>query len=212
MTRGERRVSGGAGGLPPYDAIVLAGGAASRLGGADKPALRVGGRRLLDRVLDAVADAGTVVVVGPPRAGLPPHVVRVREEPPGTGPAAALAAGLAAVAAPTVAVLAADLPFVSAEVVAVLRAALHAGGAGSEGGDGVLLVDDAGAEQLLLGAWRTAALRRACLALPTTTGASLRRLLAPLAVHRIGLPGDGGPPPWWDCDTEDDLRRAEERA
>ncbi|MEU7054400.1 NTP transferase domain-containing protein, partial [Streptomyces eurythermus] len=35
----------------PYDAVVLAGGAARRLGGADKPGVRVGGRALLDRVL-----------------------------------------------------------------------------------------------------------------------------------------------------------------
>ncbi|MGW0901366.1 NTP transferase domain-containing protein, partial [Streptomyces goshikiensis] len=40
-----------------YDAIVLAGGAARRLGGVDKPALPVGARTLLDRVLDACPDA-----------------------------------------------------------------------------------------------------------------------------------------------------------
>ncbi|MYS05028.1 NTP transferase domain-containing protein, partial [Streptomyces sp. SID6041] len=34
----------------PHDAVVLAGGAARRLGGADKPGVRVGGRPLLDRV------------------------------------------------------------------------------------------------------------------------------------------------------------------
>ncbi|WP_438949006.1 NTP transferase domain-containing protein, partial [Streptomyces harbinensis] len=38
---------------PVFDAIVLAGGAARRLGGADKAAVTVGGRPLLDRVLDA---------------------------------------------------------------------------------------------------------------------------------------------------------------
>lgn len=58
------------GGMTAYDAIVLAGGAAKRLGGADKPGIRVGGRALLDRVLAACADASTTVVVGgrrPPR-------------------------------------------------------------------------------------------------------------------------------------------------
>jgi len=50
-----------------FDAIVLTGGAASRLGGADKPALEVGGTTLLERVLAAVADAGRIVVVGPAR-------------------------------------------------------------------------------------------------------------------------------------------------
>ncbi|NED38324.1 NTP transferase domain-containing protein, partial [Streptomyces sp. SID8499] len=46
---------------------MLAGGAARRLGGADKPGVRVGGRALLDRVLGACADARTTVVVADPR-------------------------------------------------------------------------------------------------------------------------------------------------
>ncbi|MEL3949629.1 NTP transferase domain-containing protein, partial [Streptomyces sp. LNU-CPARS28] len=46
-----------------FDAVVLAGGRAARLGGADKPGVRVGGRALLDRVLAACAGAGTTVVV-----------------------------------------------------------------------------------------------------------------------------------------------------
>ncbi|WP_240497415.1 NTP transferase domain-containing protein, partial [Streptomyces hirsutus] len=40
-----------------YDALVLAGGGARRLGGADKPGVRVGGRSLLDRVLAACSGA-----------------------------------------------------------------------------------------------------------------------------------------------------------
>ncbi|MYY85285.1 NTP transferase domain-containing protein, partial [Streptomyces sp. SID335] len=47
----------------PYDAVVLAGGGAARLGGADKPGVRVGGRALIDRVLAACSGAGTTVVV-----------------------------------------------------------------------------------------------------------------------------------------------------
>lgn len=47
-----------------YDAVVLAGGAAKRLGGADKPGLTVGGLALLDRVLVACRGARTTVVVG----------------------------------------------------------------------------------------------------------------------------------------------------
>ena len=81
---------------PPAAAgpFVLAGGASTRLG-ADKPEQRVGGRRLLDIALAAVADADTVVVVGPPR-DVPTGVTVVCEEPPGRGPVAALAAGFAA--------------------------------------------------------------------------------------------------------------------
>ncbi|NGO81562.1 NTP transferase domain-containing protein [Streptomyces sp. YC504] len=81
--------------MTTYDAVVLAGGAAKRLGGVDKPAVQVGGRALLDRVLTACAAAGTTVVVAPPRPTLRP-VVWAREEPAGGGPLAALAAGVEA--------------------------------------------------------------------------------------------------------------------
>jgi molybdopterin-guanine dinucleotide biosynthesis protein A len=106
-----------------YDAIVLAGGAARRLGGADKPALSVGGRPLLDRVLAACPDAAVTVVVGP---GRPTRraVVPALEDPPGGGPLAALDAGLRHTTAPTVLVLSADLPFLTrAAVRALLEAA-----------------------------------------------------------------------------------------
>jgi molybdopterin-guanine dinucleotide biosynthesis protein A len=191
---------------PPFDAVVLAGGAASRLGGVDKAAAEVGGRRLLDRVLAAVAGAGRIVVVGPERGWEPPGVVVVREDPPGGGPVAALAAGLASVTAPVVAVLAADLPFLTPDSVDTLRLALAAGG------DGALLVDDFGVDQLLAGVWRTAALRARC-EHATPRDGSVRALVSGLAVRRVGLADAGaanGPPPWWDCDTEADLRRARE--
>ncbi|MFF9149607.1 DUF6457 domain-containing protein [Streptomyces sp. NPDC014861] len=80
-----------------YDAVVLAGGAARRLGGVDKPGVRVGGRALLDRVLAACAGARLTVVVGDPRPTVRP-VHWTREQPAGTGPLAALAAGAAALA------------------------------------------------------------------------------------------------------------------
>jgi CTP:molybdopterin cytidylyltransferase MocA len=120
-----------------YDAVVLAGGAASRLGGADKPALSVGGRMLLDRVLAACAAAGSTVVVGPRRPTARP-VRWTREEPAGGGPLPALAAGLAALddahrpgaggeARPEVMLLlAADLPFLTGGAVATLADALTA--------------------------------------------------------------------------------------
>ncbi|MET9952285.1 DUF6457 domain-containing protein [Streptomyces sp. NPDC006339] len=82
-----------------YDALVLAGGAARRLGGADKPAVRVGGRPLLDRVLAGCRDARRTVVVADPRPTARP-VEWTRESPPGGGPVAALAAGLRHLAEP----------------------------------------------------------------------------------------------------------------
>ena len=46
-------------------AIILAGGRASRLGGADKASVEVDGRALLDHVLDAVEGCSPLIVVGP---------------------------------------------------------------------------------------------------------------------------------------------------
>ncbi len=186
---------------------MLAGGRASRLGGADKPALVVGERSLLASVIAAAAAAGArvVVVVGPPRPGLVLTAGRlrvVREEPPGSGPVPALRRGLAEVAAPWVLVLAADLPFIRAGHLTWLLAA--AAGAGPAAG--AVLADDTGRPQWLAGCWPTAALRAAS---SGYRGGSLRGLLGPLSpVMLEPSPGQPGPPPWLDCDTEDDVRRA----
>ncbi|MBO0869424.1 MAG: NTP transferase domain-containing protein, partial [Micromonosporaceae bacterium] len=59
-----------------YAAVILAGGAGRRLGGLAKPALTVGGTRMVDRVLAAVADAGPRVVVAPGDLPLPAGVLR----------------------------------------------------------------------------------------------------------------------------------------
>ena len=202
-----------------YDACVLAGGRASRLGGQDKPALQVSGRPLIESVAAAVADAGRLIVVGPDRPGLPNAIFR-REDPPGGGPVPALRAGLPEVDAPWVALLAADLPFLTAEHVSALLVA--AGGdmtgdmteGAATGGDtadgeavdgearaGAVLIDDDGREQWLAGVWRTAVLVRA---LAGYEGRSLHGLLAPLSPVKLHLTGE----PWFDCDTVDDLQRA----
>ena len=71
-----------------FDAVVLAGGRATRLGGADKPGLVVGQRTLLGSVVWAVTEAGAsrVVVVGPQRpAALGAATVSPGTGSPGTG-------------------------------------------------------------------------------------------------------------------------------
>jgi molybdopterin-guanine dinucleotide biosynthesis protein A len=182
----------------PYTAVVLAGGRAARLGGQAKPQLDVGGRPMLATVLDAVADAARRVVVGPPQPA-PTDVVLVREHPPGGGPVAALRAGLPEVATDVVALLAADLPFLTPALIGELRARLT--------GDGVLVVDETGRDQLLLGVWRTEALRAAVADASGPT--SLRKVFAPLAVRRLRPAVEPGvPPPWTDCDTPAELARA----
>ncbi|MFJ3962260.1 NTP transferase domain-containing protein [Streptomyces sp. NPDC090036] len=185
-----------------YDAIVLAGGAALRLGGADKPALSVSGRALLDRVLDACPDARTTVVVGGRRPTARP-VDWTREDPPGGGPVAALDAGLRRTTAELVLVLSADLPFLDRETV---RALLDAPGA-----DGAMLRDPDGRDQPLVAAYRAEPLRREIALLATEhgnlTGLPLRALTAELDLARI----TSRPLASFDCDTWDDLAVARAR-
>ncbi|MGR6971613.1 NTP transferase domain-containing protein [Streptomyces cynarae] len=187
-----------------YDAVVLAGGAARRLGGADKPGVRVGGRALLDRVLAACADADTTVVVAGARPTARP-VVWAREEPPGAGPVAALEAGLKRTTAADAVVLSADLPFLTERTVRRLLDALRASGA-----EGALLTDPEGRDQPLVAAYRTAALRRELARLTAEhtglTGLPLRRLVAGLDLTRISDPVAS-----FDCDTWDDIATARSR-
>ena len=184
-----------------YDAVVLAGGSARRLGGADKPGLRVGGLPMLDRVLAACAGAGRTVVVGPQRATSRP-VHWVREQPPGGGPVAAIAAALPQVTAGTMLLLAADLPFFDAASAARLCAALTPGVAAA------VLIDPDGREQPLAAAYRTDAVRAALELLPDPSGVPLRRLVGGLPTSR--LPDRAGAAA--DCDTWDDVERARARA
>jgi molybdenum cofactor guanylyltransferase len=203
---------------PEFGAIVLAGGAGRRMAGTaglppgGKPALRVAGRSLLARVLDAVAHASATIVVGPASLGpdLDPGVRLTLEQPVGGGPVAAIAAGLALLPdhLDTVAVLAGDLPFLDAGTVDRLRAGL------GPGDDGLYLLDAGGRAQWLCGVWRAASLRARVRVLGNPAGASLAGYLGPLRAHGLGQ--DHGPdtvaPPWFDCDTRADLQTAEEWA
>lgn len=190
--------------MTPYDVIVPAGGAARRLGGADKPGLTVGGTALLDRVLAAAAGARTTVVVGPARPTARTGIRWTRERPPGGGPVAAVAAGLAEVTAEVVLLLAADLPFLDARTVGRLTGALV--GAGPETG-AVVLVDAAGRDQPLAAAYRTAALRAALAAAGDPAGLPLRRLTGGLRTLRLADTDDVS----HDCDTWEELELARER-
>jgi molybdopterin-guanine dinucleotide biosynthesis protein A len=173
-------------------AVLLAGGAGSRLGGVDKGALRVGGVTLLDRALAALAGV-EVVVVGPPRTG----VRTVQEAPPGSGPAAAVVAGLVALpATDDVLLLAVDLPRLP-EALPLLLAA-------PAGPDGTVVVDAGDRRQWLLGRYRTAALRAAAAALGDPADRPLRALLGGLDLTPVHLP----PGLEADVDTVADARRA----
>lgn len=182
-----------------YDAIVLAGGRGRRMADDAKVLREVGGRRLLDLVLDACAHATRVVVVGPETA-VNRDVTWTREDPPGGGPVAGLRAGFPAVRSGQVAVLAGDLPFLRAHDLDLLGLLAHAPSTGG------VLVDDRGREQWLAGVWRTDALATA---LEGYTGDSLHGLLRPLRPRPLGVFAAGRPRPWLDCDTPEELARAE---
>lgn len=183
-----------------FDAVVLAGGRGSRLGGIDKPAVRIGGRRLLDIALSAVAGARRVVVVGD--ADVPSGVLRTREDPPFGGPVAALDAGLAALGrthgqAPWTLVLAADLPGAEAAVATLLASPP------SDDEDGACLVDDDGRLQWLLGCYRTAALERRLGERGDPPLTAMHRLLAPLRLRGVAR----GSAVVDDLDTPEDAAR-----
>jgi pyruvate,water dikinase len=187
----------------PVAAIVLAGGSGRRLGGVDKPSLRIGDRTLLDVALGVVAGVPTVLV-GPARE-VPAGVVVVREDPPGGGPAAAVAAGVAGLPddlppdAP-VAVLAADLP--ALDVAAIRRLCVALSGRSTDH-DGAVLVDRQGRRQWLIGVWRHGPLAAAVRRRTDWHGESLRELLGPL--HPTEVRGHEAAAD--DVDTPDDLRR-----
>ncbi|HEX8868390.1 MAG TPA: molybdenum cofactor guanylyltransferase [Lentzea sp.] len=168
-----------------YAAIILTGGRGERLGGVDKAALSYRDATLLDHVLSVVDDASEIVVVGPEKDL--PDVLWAREDPPGGGPLAGLAAGLAKVTADWVAVLAVDQPGISRDTIARLRAA---------GGNAVLKDDRT---QWLIGFWNAAELRRALPEDPRDQ--PLRKTLGQLnPVEVSALPGEAR-----DVDTPDDL-------
>jgi molybdopterin-guanine dinucleotide biosynthesis protein A len=206
-----------------FDAIILAGGRSSRLGGVPKARLTYDGATLLARSLRAAGAAGHIVVVGPDPGDLPGGILNCREEPPFAGPAAAIAAGLSALAAehagrpgagrtsaarssagapaPFTLVLACDMPR-SAAAVSTLAGALTAR-PGGVAGDGVMAVSADGRKQPLAGFYGTAALQRSAADAARGGGlenASVFALLARLDVREVRVP----PGSTDDVDTWDD--------
>ena len=102
--------------------IVLAGGGSRRMG-ADKCAIELGGRTLVQRAVDALdAVADEVVTVTAP--GRPPPLVHSSgslyhavDSIADGGPLVAILAGLEATSAPVAVAVACDLPFVRPELL-----------------------------------------------------------------------------------------------
>jgi molybdopterin-guanine dinucleotide biosynthesis protein A len=189
-----------------FAAIILVGGKARRFAGCAKSELVVGGSTILERMLAATEAAATRVVVGARPADatpLPAGVPQVLEDPPGSGPALSVQAGLAAVpdSCDRVAVLGGDLPFLSSEALRLLH--LNASKAGPE--TGAVFCDNAGRRQWLCGLWPTRLLRAN--AAEVEPGAPARHLFTGIEVETVTWER-ASPPPWFDCDTPEDLDQA----
>lgn len=188
-------------------AVVLAGGTAARLGGADKASIELSGVTLLERALSATVTAVEVVVVGDPVPTTRP-VTFTLEDPRGGGPAAGLLAGLRAFYRPpdVVLVLAVDMPRVGPGTFARLLAAVldHRSGVP----DGAVLLGVGGRRQPLCAAYRTAALDRARPASREDEhGLPMHRLVGALDLVEVAEVADES----HDVDTWADLRQLRER-
>lgn len=204
-------------GTLPWVAVVLAGGGSRRWGGADKTAHLLAGEPLLAHAVAAVLPAAELVTVVAPAdhparaaaearaAAAARPLLWTREDPPGSGPVAGLAAGLAVVPPPLpgtsrgVALLAGDVPF-SAGVWPRLVQAL----ADHPRADGALGVDPDGRRQLLLALVREHALREQVSAVPPA-GQPLRTVLAGLVMAEIPVSATEA----LDLDTPQDAAAAE---
>lgn len=102
---------------------VLAGGAASRYSGLPKGLLSVGGRRILDRVvesLDAVTGALPLLVANAPDAATwRPDLTTIRDIRPGFGSLGGIYTAVTAAAEPVLCV-AWDMPFVPVALLSAL--------------------------------------------------------------------------------------------
>ncbi|MCY1715913.1 DUF6457 domain-containing protein [Microbacterium sp. SL62] len=179
------------------DAILLAGGRASRVDGATKPLFEVHGITLLDAAIGAVRSRGAQrIVVAAPALADDLDVEWVREDPPFGGPVAAIVAALTRVRADEVFVLASDL-LTARAAVGLLPDEL------AVDIDGACLDD--GRRQWLIGRYRAAALRAAASGLREKgRDASMRALLGGLRVRAIAADASLTR----DIDTWDDLRIA----
>lgn len=191
----------GADPVPGVAGLVLTGGASRRMG-ADKATVVVGGISLAQRAARTISTVcRPALEVGPGHTGLPV----VREDPPGSGPLAAVAAGGAALRArghhgPAM-VVAVDLPAVTDALLRVLA---------SLRGEGSVVPVVDGTAQPLCARYSPAALVRAE-RLSSAGARSMRALLEELDdVDWAGPEVWGavaGAEAFADVDTPEDLRQ-----
>lgn len=101
--------------VQPVAAAILAGGEARRMAGANKAALSVGGRRIIDTQLALLRQIADPVFLVSPHAGRfsDLQIAVVADVIPGAGPLGGIHAALAFSPHPRTVIVACDLPFLS---------------------------------------------------------------------------------------------------
>ena len=103
--------------IPPFAAVLLAGGSSRRMG-RDKALLPLkDGRLLWQRQLDVLRrlEPAELFVSGPRREGFPPELTCLPDEQPGCGPLGGIVSALGAMSVTRLVVLAVDLPLMTPE-------------------------------------------------------------------------------------------------
>lgn len=208
------------------DAIILTGGRSSRLDSVPKSEFVLENSTLLDRTLRAAASARRIVIVGhEPSTTLPDGVVLVREEPPFSGPVAAIAAGVGALGfamgphmdsvgsethddsalSDALLILACDMPHIGLAVPSILLALDE-----HPDSDGVVALDAENRRQPLAALYRTSSLLAALDAAADSSrqegplaGLAMFCLLDHMNLTELSLPSEATA----DVDTWDDAVR-----
>ncbi|MET3961774.1 molybdopterin-guanine dinucleotide biosynthesis protein A [Marmoricola sp. OAE513] len=183
---------------PRTGAVILTGGSAVRLSGADKASIELGGLTMLEHAIGALLDVDEVVVVGEPVPTTRP-VTFTREDPAGGGPAAGVLAGMACFARrpELLVVLAVDMPLVTSSTIRRLVEAVTS----DERFDGAALIDAGRRLQYLCAVYSFEALQRVRPSYEEEHGLAMRRLVGTLRLEHVPAFG----PESRDVDTWDDL-------
>ena len=183
---------------PEVSVILLTGGSSRRMR-TDKASVKLGNDTLLDFQLGQIPPGVPTIVVGE-AVTTHPEVVFTREDPPGSGPVAAVSAGLALTRTSAVVLLAVDAPFALPHL---LR--LHLGP-----NDTALIPQDLmGKPQYLAGIYHSTALQAALDKLGDSTNTSMRELITHLPEAKYFALTPENADYFMDLDTPEDLAAAQ---
>lgn len=199
---------------PQWDALILAGGTSRRMG-QDKAQIRIGGTTLLERTVLALESlpgrSSAKVIVSGTRSNHE-HLTAefCQEDPPFSGPVAALQAALPFLTVEWMLVLPCDLvePGRAAEALLTACTTTLNSPDSERLPDAFIARDTEGHVQWLTACVRVARLRDALNALDTTD-APVRVIFEHLSIQPVPAPTEH-PQIWDDMDTPEDVARAQQ--